>query len=129
MKINSSSTGKEIENLALSIHELVSQLPLTMRTKESLGIRVEEGKIVDYAYTGPILEEVLKTGNTSREVPDGGPYSGIPVVVVPLKENNEVIAAIGIVDITKGLFSDMVEISRRPEGITEKNQITKGEFY
>lgn len=128
MKITSSSTGKEIEELALSIHELVSQLPLTMRTKESNGVRVEEGKVVDYDYTGPILEKVLNTGEISREVPTGGNYAGTPVVVVPLNENGDVIAAIGIVDITKGLFSDMVEISRRPEGI-KKDQITKGEFY
>ncbi len=128
MNITRSSTGKEIEEIALAIHKLVNELPLTMRTQESRGVRIEEGQVIDYDYSGPLLEKVLQTGETCSEAPDSGPYAGIPVVVVPLKENNEVICAIGIVDITRGLFSDMVEISRRPEPINEDND-HKGEFY
>ena len=127
MKITSSSTGKEIEGMALAIHELVNQLPLTMRTKESAGVRIEEGKVIDYEYTGPVLEKVLSTGKTVRETPDKGPYAATPVVVVPIIENGEVICVVGIVDITKGLFSDMVEISRRPEPLDK--EVPKGEFY
>lgn len=127
MKITPSSTGKEIENMALAIHELVSKLPLTMRTIESNGVRIEDGEVIDYDYTGPVLEKVLETGQIIRGEPDSGPYKGMPLVVVPIKENNQTIAAIGIVDITKGLFSDMIEISRRPEPL--KNEPSKGEFY
>jgi hypothetical protein len=127
MKITSSSNGKEIENMALAIHELINNLPLTMRTKNSKGVRIEEGEVIDYEYTGPVLEKVLETGQTIHGEPESGPYQGMPLVVVPIKENNETIAAIGIVDITKGLFSDMIEISRRPEPI--KNETSKGEFY
>jgi hypothetical protein len=127
MKITSASTGKEIENMALAIHELINNLPLTMRTKNSKGVRIEDGEVIDYEYTGPILEKVLETGKTSHDEPESGPYQGMPLVVVPIKENNETIAAVGIVDITKGLFSDMIEISRRPEPI--KNEPSQGEFY
>lgn len=131
MKITPSSTGKDIENMALAIHELINNLPLTMRTKNSKGVRIEEGEVIDYDYTGPVLEKVLETGQTIHGEPASGPYQGMPLVVVPIKENNETIAAIGIVDITKGLFSDMIEISRRPEPISEpiKNEPSKGEFY
>ncbi len=55
MKLTASSTGEEIESLALAIHQLVNELPFTMRTKNSKGIRLEEGQVVDYDYTGPIL--------------------------------------------------------------------------
>lgn len=127
MKITPSSTGKEIENMALAIHELVSKLPITMRTIESNGVRIEDGEVIDYDYTGPVLEKVLETGQTIRGEPESGPYKGMPLVVVPIKENNQTIAAIGIVDITQGLFSDMIEISRRPEPL--KNEPSKGEFY
>jgi hypothetical protein len=127
MNITRSSTGKEIEEIALAIHELVNNLPLTMKTQDSKGIRVEDGKVIDYDYSGPILEKVLQTGEIFREAPETGPYTGIPVAVVPLKENDEVICAIGIVDVTKGLFSDMVEISRRPEPVKDSNH--EGEFY
>lgn len=121
MELTASSTGKEIEPLALTIHQLVNQLPLTMRTKNSKGIRLEEGQVVDYQYTGPVLEKVLKKGEKSSEVPESGPYKGIPVVVVPLIEENEIIAAIGVVDITQGIYSDIMEITKRP-GSTNRDQ-------
>ncbi|MBU4535473.1 MAG: DUF2111 domain-containing protein [Euryarchaeota archaeon] len=127
MNITLSSTGKELAEIGLSIHQLVDKLPLTMRSKESRGIRIEDGKVLEYDYTGPALEEVLSTGKIFKGTPDKGPYAGTPVVVVPLKDEGQVICAIGLVDITQGLFSDMVEISRRPEEV--KKDVTRGEFY
>jgi len=114
MKITTSSTGTEIESLALTIHKLVNELPVTMRTRNSNGIRLEKGVVVEYDYTGPILEKVLDNGKKCGETPENGPYKGIPVLVVPLIEDDEVIAAIGVVDITKGIYSDIMEITKRP---------------
>jgi len=125
MELTASSIGKEIEQLALTIHYLVNELPLTMRTKESKGIRIEEGKVVDYNYTGPVLEKVLKEGQKTSEIPEEGPYKGIPVMVVPLLEENEVIAAVGVVDITQGIYSDIKEITKRPQVV---NQANKGDL-
>lgn len=127
MNITLSSTGKELAEIGLAIHHLVDKLPLTMRSKKSKGIRIEDGKVLEYDYTGPGLEKVLKTGKIFKGTPEAGPYAGTPVVVVPLKDEGQVICAIGLVDITQGLFSDMVEISRRPEEI--KKDVTRGEFY
>lgn len=127
MQITSSSKGKDIEPMALAVHQLVNKLPTTMRTKDSPGVRIEEGEVIDYNYTGPILEKVLREGIVIRDIPEDGAYSGIPVVVVPIKEENEVIGAVGIVDITKGIFSDLKQITRRPELIKPDTQ--KGEFY
>lgn len=115
MMITISSTGKEIEPIALAIHQLVNELPLTMRTRNVKGIRLEEGEVVEYDYTGPILEKVLEKGKISREIPEKGPYKGTPVVVVPLMEDDQVIAAIGVVDITQGIYSDIMEITKRPQ--------------
>ncbi len=115
MQITSSSGSKEIAPIALAIHELVNNLPTTMRTKESKGVRIEDGKVIDYEYTGPILEKALVEGKSIHEIPENGAYSGIPIVAVPIKEGNEVIGAIGLVDITQGIFSDLKEITRRPE--------------
>ncbi|GAB6056004.1 DUF2111 domain-containing protein [Methanobacterium movens] len=127
MNITLSSTGKELAEIGLAIHQLVDNLPLTMRSKEAKGVRIEDGKVLDYNYTGPGLEEVLSTGEIFKGTPDVGPYAGTPVVVVPLKDEGQIICAIGLVDVTKGLFSDMVEISRRPEDV--KKDDTRGEFY
>jgi hypothetical protein len=127
MQITSSSKGKDVVPMALAVHQLVNKLPTTMRSKNSKGVRIEDGKIIDYNYTGPILEKVLKEGNIIRDIPEEGAYSGIPVVVVPIKEENEVIGVVGIVDITKGIFSDLKQITRRPELIKPETQ--KGEFY
>ena len=115
MRITVSSTGEDIEPVALAIHQLVNELPLTMRARDSKGIRLEAGQVIDYNYTGPILEKVLQNGEKSAEVPEEGPYQGIPVVVVPMFEKDQVIAAIGVVDITKGIYSDIMEITKRPE--------------
>ncbi len=127
MQIISSSNSKEIAQMALAIHQLVNKLPITMRTQNSNGVRIEDGKIVDYDYTGPVLEKVLKKGKAIHETPETGAYEGIPVLVVPVIEGDEVIGAIGIVDITKGIFSDLMQIARRPELI--KRETPKGEFY
>jgi hypothetical protein len=123
MNINSSSTGEDLKELALAIHELVNRLPLTMRTKTQPGVRIEDGKVIDYHYTGPTLELVLEKGEISHQVPKTGPYQGTPVVVVPIHEAGEVIAVVGVVDITQGIYSDIIEITKRPEDIKK----TKGE--
>lgn len=117
MNINSSSSGEDIAELALAIHELVNRLPLTMRSKTQPGVRIEEGNIMDYNYTGPTLELVLEKGKISHHVPQTGPYQGTPVVVVPIFEAGELIAAVGVVDITQGIYSDIIEITKRPEEI------------
>ena len=70
MNINALSTGEEIAPMALAIHKLVNGLPLTMRSFENPGVRIEDGEVLDYNYTGPILEEVLKTGEMIREIPE-----------------------------------------------------------
>ena len=126
MQITSSSGSKEIAPIALAIHELVNRLHTTMRTKNSKGVRIEEGKIIDTNYSGPILEKALVEGKEIHEIPVTGEYAGIPVVVVPIKEEGQVIGAIGLVDITKGIFSDLKEITKRPEPIKNRR---KGEFY
>jgi hypothetical protein len=119
MNINASSTGEEIAPMALAIHQLVNGLPITMRTLENPGVRIENSKILDSEYTGPVLEEVLKEGKVVQEIPETGDYHGIPVVVVPVIEEGQVIAAIGVVDITKGIYSDIMEITKRPEELNE----------
>ena len=127
MNLTKSSTGNEITPLAMAIHELVNRLPITMRTKNSKGVRIEEGEVVDDNYTGPILEKVLKDGKIYNETPAIGPYKGIPVIVVPLIENNGITAAIGVTDTTQGIYSDIIQMTKRPEKITHNN--SKGEFY
>lgn len=126
MNITNSSKGEELIPIAMAIHELLNRLPITMRTQKFGGVRVEEGKVLETNYTGPILEKVLKRGEISNETPLNGPYEGTPVIVVPLIENNEIIAAIGVIDITKGIYSDIMEMTRRPE---QKPGNSRGEFY
>ena len=127
MNLTDSSSGKEIVPIAIAIHELVNRLPITMRTQKSGGVRIEDGEVLETDYSGPILEKVLKEGEISKETPTSGPYKGNPVIVVPLKENNEVIAVIGVIDTTKGIYSDIMEMTRRTEQNKPGN--SRGEFY
>lgn len=119
MNINASSTGEEIAPMALAIHKLVNGLPLTMRTLNNPGVRIEDGEVIDYNYTGPMLDEVLKSCEITCKIPESGAYKGTPVVVVPVIEDGNVIAAIGVVDITKGIYSDIMEITKRPEELND----------
>jgi hypothetical protein len=127
MNLTKSSTGDEITPLAMAILELVNRLPITMRTKNFKGVRIEEGKVIENNYTGPILEKVLKDGKIYNETPKEGSYKGIPILAVPLKEKDGITAAIGVIDTTQGIYSDIMQMTKRPEHIKPNN--SKGEFY
>jgi hypothetical protein len=102
--ISSSSSAEDMEPVGMALHELLSRLPVTARSKEKPGIRIEEGKVVDRNYTGPVLEEVLRRNILIKQTPLSGDYQGVPVVVSPIREEGgEAIGAIGVVDIT-GIF-------------------------
>jgi hypothetical protein len=102
--ISARSTGEDWKPLLLSLHELLGRLPVTARSRDHPGIRIEEGRIVDMAYTGPVLEEAIARNELRRTTPRSGPYKGVPVTVSPVRnERGEAIGAIGVVDIT-GIF-------------------------
>ena len=102
--ISASSSARDLAPVAICIHDLLGRLPVTARSRDHPGVRVEDGKVIDEAYTGPVLEEVLAENATLRVRPTGGPYKGIPVAVAPVRDDEgRAIAAIGIVDVT-GIF-------------------------
>ena len=95
----SRTTGNELISMAFAIHDLVGGLPVCAQSRDNLGIRIENGAIIDNAYSGPVLEEVINAGTTIRKIATAGPYKGIRVIVTPIELDNRVIAAIGVVDI------------------------------
>jgi hypothetical protein len=88
----------DLAPLALAINEVI-KLPVTLRSANVPGVRVEKGAVLDESYSGPVLEDVLKTGKPIRTVPESGAYKGIPVSVAPIVADGGAIAAVGIVDI------------------------------
>jgi hypothetical protein len=102
--ISASSKARDLVPIVMCIHDLVGRLPVTARSRDHPGIRVEGGRIIDDQYTGPILEEVLAENVTKRVTPRSGPYKGTPVIVAPIRNGEgRLIGAIGIVDVT-GIF-------------------------
>lgn len=93
------STSNELISLAFAIHDLVGGLPVCAKSRDNLGIRIENGAVIDNAYNGPVLEEVINAGTTIRKIVTAGPYKGIRVIVTPIELDNRIIAAIGVVDI------------------------------
>lgn len=93
------SSSSELISLAFAIHDLVGGLPVCAKSRDNLGIRIENGAVIDNAYTGEILEEVINIGTTIRRAAPSGPYKGIRVIVTPIELDSRVIAAIGVVDI------------------------------
>jgi hypothetical protein len=102
--ISASSTSRDLAPVALCIHEMLSRLPITARSLNQPGVRIEEGRVIDDAYSGPVLEEVLEVNRVVKRIPDSGQYKGVPVIVSPLHdEEGTLLGAIGVVDIT-GIF-------------------------
>ncbi len=88
----------DLAPLALAINEII-RLPVTMRSARHRGVQVERGRVVDNSYSGPVLEEVLRTAKSIRTTPQSGAYKGIPVSVAPVLLYGKAALALGIVDI------------------------------
>lgn len=97
--ISPRSSGNELVALAFAIHDLVGGLPVCAKSRDNLGIRIENGAVIDNAYNGPVLDEVMETGVTIRRISPSGPYKGIRVIVTPIELENRVIAVVGVVDV------------------------------
>lgn len=93
------SDNSELLSLAFAIHDLVGGLPVCAKNRDNLGVRIENGAVIDNAYTGEVLEEVIRRGTTIRRIATSGPYKGIRVIVTPIELDNRTIAVIGVVDI------------------------------
>ena len=96
--ISEDTRSEDLAALALVFNEIV-RLPVTMRSMRFPGVRVEKGKVLDKNYSGPVLEEVIRTGKAIRTTPEEGTYRGVPVSVAPILVEGKVVAAIGVVDV------------------------------
>ncbi len=118
IEISADSSAQDIAPFALAIHELLG-LPVTMRSLNKKGVRIEKGKILDNDYSGPVLEAVLKENKTIRNIPTSGKYAGIPVIVSPIRNKEGYgIAAIGVVDVVGTvdlgyIFGDYPEVVKQ----------------
>jgi hypothetical protein len=102
--LSCSMEAGDLEPIVLAVHELIHRLPVTAKSRDKEGIRVEEGRIIDRHYTGPILLEAIEKNKFIQTTPSSGAYKGVPVTVSPIRDNEgNAIGAIGIVDIT-GIF-------------------------
>ncbi len=102
--ISADATASDLTPVCLAIHEMIGNLPVTARSRNQHGVRIESGVVVDARYTGPVLEEVLEKNELRKVTPKEGPYKGVPVIVAPVRdESGAVMVALGLVDIT-GVF-------------------------
>jgi hypothetical protein len=120
LQISENSSSEEILPFAKMVHELIS-LPVTMRSKNKKGVRLEKGTVLDNDYTGPVLEEAIEKNCVIHTIPHKGAYKGIPVVVAPIQDKDgNSIAAIGIVDVVctidlASVFGNYPQIVRQVE--------------
>jgi hypothetical protein len=102
--LSCSAEAADLEPVVLAVHELIHRLPVTAKSRDKDGIRVEEGRVIDRHYNGPVLLEVLAKNQTIQITPKSGAYKGVPVMVSPIRDRDgNAIGAIGVVDIT-GIF-------------------------
>lgn len=120
LRISENSSSDEILPFAKMVHELFS-LPVTMRSKNKKGVRLEKGNLIDKDYTGPVLEEAIQKNRVIHTIPTSGEYKGIPVVVTPIQDKDgKPIAALGIVDVVctidlASVFGNYPQIVRQVE--------------
>lgn len=101
--LSADSDASDLMPVAMAINAIV-KMPVTARSKNRKGIRIEEGKIIDEDYSGPVLEEVIRKNEVINTTPNEGSYKGIPVIVSPIRgKDGEAMGALGIVDFT-GVF-------------------------
>jgi len=94
----------DLEPVVLAVHELIHRLPVTAKSRDRDGIRIEDGKVIDREYNGPVLIDAIRTNELIKITPSSGAYQGIPVVVTPIRDRDgAAIGAIGVVDMT-GIF-------------------------
>jgi hypothetical protein len=102
--LSCSAEAADLEPVVLAVHELVHRLPVTAKSRDKDGIRVEDGRVIDNHYNGPVLLDVIAQNQTIKVTPASGAYKGVPVTVSPIRDKEgNAIGAIGIVDIT-GIF-------------------------
>lgn len=102
--LSCSADAADLEPVVLAVHELVHRLPVTAKSLDRNGIRVEDGRVIDRNYAGPVLLDAIAQNRTIKVTPESGAYKGVPVTVSPIRDRDgNAIGAIGIVDIT-GIF-------------------------
>ena len=122
--LSANSTSRDLLPIAMVVHEILNRLPVTMRSKNCPGIRIENGEIKSENYTGPVLEVVLKENHIIKTKPESGEYKNIPVIVAPIRDSTgSPIAALGVVDIT-GMF-DLADLMRRQTQIIDQMRYCK----
>ncbi|PAV13875.1 hypothetical protein ASJ81_15970 [Methanosarcina spelaei] len=121
LTISEDSGSEDLETLAIAVHSVIG-LPTTIRSLKRKGLRLEKGQILDRDYTGPVLEEVLKTNKVVHKVPTEGVYRGKHVVVAPIhSKDGKIIAALGVVDILatidlQSVFQEYTSVLEEVEG-------------
>ncbi len=76
--LSCSAEAHDLEPIVLAVHELIHRLPVTAKSRDKDGIRVEDGRIIDRHYNGPILLEAIAknradTGDTINRAIQGSP--------------------------------------------------------
>lgn len=102
--LSCSAEAGDLEPIVIAVHELIHRLPVTAKSRDRDGIRIEDGRVIDRHYNGPILLEAIAKNKLIQTTPSSGPYKGVPVSVAPMRDcDGNAIGALGIVDIT-GIF-------------------------
>ena len=76
--LSCSAEAHDLEPIVLAVHELIHRLPVTAKSRDMDGIRVEEGRIIDRHYNGPILIEAITKNQQIQVTPSSRALQGSP---------------------------------------------------
>jgi len=117
--LSANSTSRDLLPIAMAVHEILNRLPVTMRSKNYPGIRIENGEIKSESYTGPVLEVGLNENHIIKIKSESGEYRSIPVIVAQIRDSiGSPVAALDVVDIAG--TSDLADLMSRQTQIIDQ---------
>ncbi|HIH69552.1 DUF2111 domain-containing protein [Methermicoccus shengliensis] len=127
IRISEDSNAESCIPIAMAVHYLTG-LPVTMRSKNKPGVRIERGTVLDTEYDGPMLQRVFEENRVIRGIPSTGQYKGVPIVASPIRDaGGTVVAVIGMVDVVGSLdigtlFYDYAHVLQQVSSYIEKSR-------
>lgn len=101
IKIETDIALGDLVSLALSVHNVLSGMPVVIKARDRPGILIADGMVRDIIYQSPALDSVFTGGQVKTVKADLGDYDCIPMYVSAIAGNDgRAIAALGIIDVS-----------------------------
>lgn len=91
----------DLASLAMSVHNVLSGMPVAIKGRDRPGILVADGAVHETVWESPALDSAFTGAKTKAVRADIGGYTGIPMYVSAITNGDgKAIAVIGVIDVS-----------------------------